>query len=99
MFSAQWLRLTCGLLLLGVCATSFTGDDAQSKSTSTVQAVASAAPAPSPLIEAVTLYRKGDFDGAIQKYQQVLQENPQAVGAYAGMTRVYLKSKNVQQAS
>ena len=99
MFSAQWLRLTCRLLLLAVCPASFAGDGPQTNSGSTAQAIASAAPAPSPLTEAVTLYRQGDFDGAIRKYQQVLQENPQAVGAYAGMTRVYLKSKNVQQAS
>jgi tetratricopeptide (TPR) repeat protein len=54
---------------------------------------------PSPLGEALILYRKGDFDGAIRDYQQVLQETPASAEAYAGLTRVYLKKKDVQQAS
>jgi tetratricopeptide (TPR) repeat protein len=56
-------------------------------------------PPPSPLGEALTLYRKGDFDGSIRDYQQVLLENPSSAEAYAGLTRVYLKKKDVQQAS
>ena len=60
-------------------------------------AVASPAP-PNPLGEAKALFRKGDFDGAIQKYQQILQENPTSPDAYAGLTRVYLKKKDVKQA-
>ena len=58
-----------------------------------------ASPPPSPLGEALTLYRKGDFDGAIRNYNQVLQENPASAEAYAGLTRAYLKKKDVQQAS
>jgi tetratricopeptide (TPR) repeat protein len=58
-----------------------------------------ASPPPSPLGEALTLYRKGDFDGAIRDYQQVLQENPSSTEAYAALARVYLKKKDVQQAS
>ena len=61
---------------------------------------ASTASAPhSPLGEAWTFYRKGDFEGAIRDYQQVLGETPASAEAYAGLTRVYLKKKDVQQAS
>jgi tetratricopeptide (TPR) repeat protein len=59
---------------------------------------ASSAP-PGHLAEALTLYRNGDFDGAIRDYQQILQENPASTEAYAGLTRVYLKNKDVQQAA
>jgi tetratricopeptide (TPR) repeat protein len=59
---------------------------------------ASAAP-PDPLREAKEFYRKGDFDHAIQKYQQLLQERPNSPEVYAGLTRVYLKKKDVKQAS
>jgi len=51
------------------------------------------------LSEAKALYRKGNLDGALQKYQQVLTEQPKSAEAYAGLTRVYLKKKDVQQAS
>ncbi|MGO9274251.1 MAG: aspartyl protease family protein [Terriglobia bacterium] len=55
--------------------------------------------APDLLGEAREFYRKGDFDRAIQKYQQVLQERPNSPDAYAGLTRVYLKKKDVKPAS
>jgi len=60
-------------------------------------ALPSSAP-PDPLGEAKALARKGEFDAAIQKYQQVLQERPKSADAYAGLTRVYLKKKDVTQA-
>jgi tetratricopeptide (TPR) repeat protein len=53
---------------------------------------------PNPLGEAKALYLKGDFDGSIQKYQELLQVRPTSPDAYAGLTRVYLKKKDVQQA-
>lgn len=53
---------------------------------------------PDPIGEAKALARKGDFDAAIQKYQQFLQEKPKSPDAYAGLTRVYLKKKDVTQA-
>jgi TonB family protein len=56
------------------------------------------AAAPDLLDEANNFYRKGDFDRAIQKYQQLLQTRPNSPDAYAGLTRVYLKKKDVQQA-
>jgi len=44
------------------------------------------------------LFLKGDFDGAIQKYQQILSADPKSPDAYAGLVRVYLKKKDVAQA-
>jgi tetratricopeptide (TPR) repeat protein len=58
----------------------------------------SVAALPDPLGEARILSRKGDFDGAIQKYQQLLQERPKSPDAYAGLTHVYLKKKDVTRA-
>jgi TolA-binding protein len=52
----------------------------------------------SSLKQALTLYRTGRFEEAAQKYQQLLQAQPQSREAYAGLTRVYLKQKMVQQA-
>jgi tetratricopeptide (TPR) repeat protein len=67
--------------------------------------VPTAAPAlPNPdaphtvLGEAMLLDRKGDFDRAITKYQQYLQQEPKSPAAYAGLTRCYLKKKDVAQA-
>jgi tetratricopeptide (TPR) repeat protein len=54
--------------------------------------------APDALVEAARLYEQGQFDAAIKKYQQILTETPNSSEAYAGLTRVYLKQKNVQQA-
>jgi TonB family protein len=51
-----------------------------------------------PLGEANVLFRKGHFDGALQKYQELLQGQPKSPEAYAGMIRVYLKMKNAQRA-
>lgn len=54
---------------------------------------------PTALAEARDLYRKGDFDAAIGKYQQILDDHSQSSDAYAGLIRTYLKKKDVQQAS
>lgn len=51
-----------------------------------------------PLAEAMQHYRRGEFDAAIQSYNLVLQDNPKSPDAYAGLTRVYLKQKDVRQA-
>ena len=51
-----------------------------------------------PLGDAKALARKGDFDGALEKYQKLLQERPKSPDAYAGLTRVYLQKKDVAQA-
>jgi thioredoxin-like negative regulator of GroEL len=63
-------------------------------------AVATSVPAiPDELTAASLLYRQGQFNAAIQKYQQFLTEKPNSPEAYAGLTRVYLKQKNVQLAN
>jgi tetratricopeptide (TPR) repeat protein/predicted aspartyl protease len=59
----------------------------------------SAAAAAEPLAEALSLSRKGNLTGAIEKYQQVLQADPKSAEAYAGLVRVYLKQRNVDLAS
>jgi tetratricopeptide (TPR) repeat protein len=57
-----------------------------------------AADAPSPLMQALILYRKGDFGRALQKYQAILQEEPKSADAYAGVIRIYLKQQNLDLA-
>src|SRR5580704_1499357 len=57
------------------------------------QTAKSSAPAPLPnlLGEAKALARSGNFDGAIAKYQQLLQTSPNSPDAFAGIIRAYLK--------
>lgn len=74
-------------------------DDGPSQSPPASSKPAEVASAPYLLVEAREYYRKGDLDHSIQKYQQVLQVMPKSPDAYAGLTRVYLKKKNVQQAA
>lgn len=52
-----------------------------------------------PLHVALELYRKGDFDGAISSYRALLQTSPNSPEAFAGIARVLLKQKKVDQAS
>ncbi|HET7891197.1 MAG TPA: aspartyl protease family protein [Candidatus Sulfotelmatobacter sp.] len=52
-----------------------------------------------PLGEAGIFYRKGNFEGALAKYQEILKDNPKSPDAYAGEVRVYLKQKNVESAA
>jgi tetratricopeptide (TPR) repeat protein len=56
-------------------------------------------PPPTPLTAARLLYEKGDFEGAIGKYQEIINERPKSPDAYAGLVRTYLKMKDVHQAS
>ena len=51
-----------------------------------------------PLGDANRLFRKGDYDGAIQKYRLLLQEKPKSPEPYAGITRSYLKQQKVDEA-
>jgi len=68
--------------------------------TSLSAASTAATPAiPHSLGEAKVLARRGDFDAAIQKYQQLLQERPDSPDAYADLSRVYLKKKDVTRAN
>jgi Flp pilus assembly protein TadD/predicted aspartyl protease len=70
-----------------------------SKSAQTDPGAPSQSPSDDALSQAQALYRKGDFDGALQKFQQTLQSQPKSSDAYVGLTRVYLKKKDVQLAS
>jgi tetratricopeptide (TPR) repeat protein/predicted aspartyl protease len=54
---------------------------------------------PHPVDEAANLYRKGNFDAAIQKYQAIIEGKTDLAQAYAGLTRVYLKKRDVAQAN
>lgn len=60
-------------------------------------APSSAAP-PNPLHEALLLYRKGDFDGAVNKYRELVGAKQNIPEAYAGLIRTYLKKRDVRQA-
>lgn len=50
------------------------------------------------LKQGTAAYRTGRFDAAIENYQAVLQQNPKAMNAYAGLTRTYLKQQQIQLA-
>jgi tetratricopeptide (TPR) repeat protein len=54
---------------------------------------------PNPLGEALALYRKGDFDGALAKYQEILKQKPNSPDAHAAIVRIYLKEKKVDEAA
>jgi tetratricopeptide (TPR) repeat protein len=53
---------------------------------------------PDLVAEAKALLRSGRFDEAAQRYNQLLQVQPKSAEAYAGLTRVYLKQRKLQQA-
>ena len=55
--------------------------------------------AANPLGEARILYRKGDFSGAITKYQEFLKDHPRSPDAFAGIARAHLKQKDVDHAA
>lgn len=75
---------------------------AQPVATTVVSAAAEGAnvtPPTSALEEAFLFYRKGNFDAALEKYEQVLKEHPQSPDAYAGEVHTYLKMKKVELAA
>jgi tetratricopeptide (TPR) repeat protein len=62
-------------------------------------ATANAASDPTPMLsDALSLYRKGSFDQALAKYNDVLKADPQSGEAYAGIIRCYLKQEKVREA-
>ena len=48
--------------------------------------------------EALQLYRTGQFDDAIAKYQSILQQDSKSGDAYAGLTRCLLKQQKISDA-
>ncbi len=69
-----------------------------SAGSSSKDTAAPVAPLDNPLGEARLLYRQGNFHGAFAKYEQVMEQHPQSPDGYAGLVRVYLKQKDVEQA-
>ena len=51
-----------------------------------------------PIVEALNLYQRGNFDAAADKYREILKTYPQNSDAYVGLTRTLLKQKKVDQA-
>lgn len=51
------------------------------------------------LQDAFLLYRKGNFEGALEKYELLLKEHPQSPDAWAGEVHAYLKMKKVEEAA
>jgi Tfp pilus assembly protein PilF len=50
------------------------------------------------LLDAKALYRKGSFDQALARYNEVLKADPHSGDAYAGIVRSYLKQDKVHDA-
>ena len=63
------------------------------------QPVPANAPDPAPILaDALNLYRKGSFDQALGKYNDILKADSHSGEAYAGMIRCYLKQDKVREA-
>jgi hypothetical protein len=54
--------------------------------------------ASTPLDEAQQLYRMGEFERAIDRYQKIISGGPDDAAAYAGLARIYLKLKKPDEA-
>jgi len=95
------LGLLCAVLLLGLLTSGRSSFARPNQEPPTAGSVpqSTVASLPSPLTDALALYRKGSFDEAITKYQGVLHDKPNSPDAYAGLIRTYLKKKDVQQAA
>jgi len=50
------------------------------------------------LSDALGLYRRGSFDQALAKYNDVLKSDPDSGEAYAGIIRCYLKQEKIREA-
>ncbi len=72
---------------------------AASPEPSVPNAVAPVAPVENLLGEGRVFYRQGNFERAIASFERYVQQNPRLPDGYAGLVRVYLKQKNVEQAA
>lgn len=79
-----------------VSAPKTAGESADSSSPTNPVAVA---PLENLLGEALVFYRQGNFQGAITSYERYVQQHPLLPDGYAGLVRVYLKQKEVEQAA
>jgi tetratricopeptide (TPR) repeat protein len=60
---------------------------------------ANAPPDPAPMLaDALSLYRKGSWDQALARYNDVLKSDAHSGEAYAGIIRCYLKQDKVREA-
>jgi len=84
-----------GLISLLCFAQSSTDKPAPSETLgSSYSSTLGTSPGPDLLREAIDLYHKGDFAGAITKYKKLLQEKPTSPDGWAGLIRSYLKKKD-----
>ena len=88
-------RTPCLSLLVGLISVSCLAQTPSSLPAGSAPAVA---PSDNPLGDARALYRKGDFDGAIARYKDFQKDHPRSPDVYAGMSRVYLKQKKLEEA-
>ena len=88
----QSMRVGLGLLIsVWIAGMVWAGQEAKP--------AADAKPDPSAILsEAEGLYRKGSFDSAITRYNDLLKAEPLSGDAYAGIIRCYLKQDKVQEA-
>jgi thioredoxin-like negative regulator of GroEL/predicted aspartyl protease len=50
------------------------------------------------ILDAINLYRRGDFDAAVEKYREILRTDAKNSDAFAGLTRTLLKQRKVDEA-
>lgn len=81
------------------CGTEPTSCDPSGTCSKSVSAPKTTQPVANPLDEAKVFSRAGNFDAAIEKYQETLRSNPKNPDALAGLVRSYLKKKNVARAA
>jgi tetratricopeptide (TPR) repeat protein len=72
------------------------GPAASAAASAVSAATKAAAPPPTPQAEALQLYRTGKFDEAVGAYTKLAPTDPAT--AYAGLTRVYLRQRKVEDA-
>ena len=96
--SANTTHLLTAVLLVVLSAHAQTNRPATTEQKSIPVAASGSQGSVDLVTEAEAFYRQGHLDEAAQRYQQVLQVQPKSAEAYAGLTRVFLKQKKVQQA-
>jgi tetratricopeptide (TPR) repeat protein len=65
----------------------------------TIPSAVSSTLSPDPLRAAIALYRKGDYDGAVHRYEDLRREHATYAEASAGLARVYLKQRKIDEAA
>ena len=90
-----------GVISVFLCGLSFcqTGTEPSTLPSAVDQAAAASSVTVNPLGRARALFRTRDFEGAIAQYRIFLQTHPNSPDAYAGITRAYLKEKEIDSAA